>query len=818
MRPDTHVTSTRVPPVKRTRRTLRIAALLTAALLLLAAAGAWLMLRASLPTLDGHATLPGAELRVTIERDAAGVTTIRARDRLDLARGLGYAHGQDRFFQMDLMRRAAAGELAALAGPNVLSMDREARVHRFRSVARAVVAAAPASDRALLEAYASGVNAGLASLRVKPFEYWILGATPKPWSAEDTILCSHAMYLQLQDSTGHGQLQRGLLRATLPEAAWRFLEAGAPEWDAAIDGSVQAEPRLPGADEYDLRRLKGLPTELPTDAERGVEFGSNNWAVGGALTAHGAGLIANDMHLNFQVPIIWYRARLVLESAREGLDVAGVSLPGAPVIIAGSNRSIAWGFTNSYGDFSTVVRLVPAPGDASAYATAQGARPYAYVDETIEVKGAPAEHLKVAMTEWGPVIGEDWEGKPYALQWTAQDPAATNFNLIALERVRSAEEALRAAPQFGMPGQNLMVADRDGHIGWTIAGRLPRHARPGPRVPELSTDPSVGFDGWLNASEQPRVIDPPGGLLWSANARVVGGSDAVLIGDDGMDRGARAGQIHADLAQAPRPLTPASSLAVQLDDRALFLERWRALLRDLLEREHAQGHDEHEAARAVLASWSGHAAPEDAAYRLVQQFRLEAQLRAFYMLVAPARQKAPSFRFEIPSSFEGPVWRLLHERPPHLLSASYADWDALLLDSLRAAERLPVGCRTLAACTWGDVNAVHIAHPLSAALPLASRFLDMPTVRVPGARHDMPRIQGPDYGASERFSVSPGREDEGYFHMPGAQSGHPLSPFYRAGFENWQYGRPSPFMPGPAAHTLVLAGSATSAPAPAQAP
>ena len=807
---DTQV-SARFSAAERRRRALRIAALLVTALLMLAAAGGWLALRASLPVIDGHAALPGAEFRVTILRDAAGVTTIRAHSRMDLARGLGFAHGQDRFFQMDLMRRAAAGELAALAGPNLLAMDRDARVHRFRSVARAVVAAAPAPDRALLEAYAAGVNAGLASLRGKPFEYWVLGSSPQPWSAEDTILCAHAMYLQLQDSTGHGQLQRGLLRATLPEAAWRFLEAGAPEWDSAIDGSVQPEPRLPSADEYDLRSFKNLPTGLPQGTESGPEFGSNNWAVGGALTAHGAGLIANDMHLNFQVPIIWYRARLVLESVREGLDVAGVSLPGAPVIVAGSNRSIAWGFTNSYGDFSTVVRLVPAPDDPSAYETAQGARPYAYVDEAIEVKGAPTVHLKVAMTQWGPVLGEDWEGKPYALQWTAQDPAATNFNLIALEHVRTVEEALRAAPEFGMPGQNLMVADRDGHIGWTIAGRLPRHAAPGPRVPQLSTDASVGFDGWLPASEQPRLADPAGGLLWSANARVVGGPAAALIGDDGMDRGARAGQIHADLQQAPRPFVPAASLAVQLDDRALFMERWRELLGQVIERAQTRGNHEHEAARAVLATWSGRAAPEDAAYRLVQQFRLEAQMRAFYMLVAPARQKAKNFRFEIPSSFEGPAWRLIRQRPPHLLASAYADWDELLLESLRAAERLPAGCSALAACTWGEVNAVRIRHPLSAALPLLSRWLDMPTVRVPGGRHDMPRIQGPDYGASERFSVSPGREDEGYFHMPGAQSGHPLSPFYRAGFEDWRYGRPSPFLPGPALHSLILAGTATSA-------
>ena len=303
--------------------------------------------------------------------------------------------------------------------------------------------------------------------------------------------------------------------------------------------------------------------------------------------------------------------------------------------------------------------------------------------------------------------------------------------------------------------------------------------------------------GWLAPEDQPRVIDPPAGFLWSANARVVGGAAAAAIGDDGMDRGSRAGQIEADLRGAPQPFTPASSLAIQLDDRALFLERWKTLLGEVIDGARAAGHHEHDAAYDTLRAWSGHAAPDDPAYRLVDLFREQVAARAFYMLIAPARLHAHDFHFTIPSSFEGPLWRLLQQRPLHLLASSYASWDAFLLDALTASEQLPAACRTLPSCTWGKVNAVHIAHPLSAALPLLAPFLDMPTVIVPGGREDMPRIQGRDYGASERFSVSPGHEVEGYFHMPGAQSGHPLSPFYRTGFDAWATGTPTPFLPGP---------------------
>ena len=786
-------------PLRIARWTLSLAGILTLA----AVAAGWLCLRSSLPVIDGRATVPGLSAPVTIERDAAGVPTITARDRSDLARALGYVHGQDRFFQMDLMRRAAAGELAALFGPALVPEDRQLRVHLFRRAAKAAVAQLDAATRELLHAYAAGVNAGLASLRGRPFEYWLLRSRPQRWRAEDTILCVHAMFLQLQDSTGHGQLQRALLRSSLPEALWRFVEAGAPEWDASIDGSRSEEPRIPSSSEVDLRATQGLPVQPPDKVLRQLAVGSNNWAVAGARTSNGAGIVANDMHLDFRVPIIWYRARLRLDAPRP-LDLIGVTLPGAPTIVAGSNGHIAWGFTNSYGEFSRVIRLAPVPGDSGAYSAVDGPHRFEHLDEPIEVNRGPTVHFEVAMTPWGPVLGKDWRGESYALEWTAQDPAAVNLKLLDLERLQSAEEAVADAAQFGIPGQNLVVADSQGHIGWALAGRLPRRAGGEPGMPRASTDPHPGFEGWQDAAEQPRRLDPGDGLIWSANARVVGGEDALSIGDDGMDRGARARQIEGDLQAVREPFTPRASLAIQLDDRALFLERWRGLMSEVIERARLRGDRGQDAARRALALWTGHAAPGDPAYRLVYAFRQQVETRAFYMLVAPARRVAPAFELVIPDSFEGPLWRLIEQRPANLLAPDYPSWDGFLNAALLASERLPPSCSDLESCTWGTVNAVHIAHPLSAALPLLSRFLDMPIESLPGGRRDMPRIQGPTYGASERFSVAPGHENEGYFEMPGGQSGHPLSPFYRAGFRDWAEGRATPLLPGPTAHRLLL--------------
>jgi penicillin G amidase len=540
--------------LKRFLRMLRALALLVVVIAAAAALSAWLGLRASLPTVDGRARLPGLKHPLSIARDAAGVPTISGEDRTDLARGLGYVHGQDRFFQMDLMRRAASGELAALLGPGLVEVDRQLRVHRFRAVARAAVSKLDPHSRVLIDAYVEGVNAGLASLSGRPFEYWVLRSKPKPWRAEDVVLCVHAMYLQLQDSEGHLQLQRGLLRATLPEALWQFLEADAPEWDAAIDGSPGIEPRVPLASEVDLRALqKNLPVLPPDEVLKHLNLvGSNNWAVAGSRTGNGSAIVANDMHLGFRVPIIWYRVRLLMTGADNALDETGVTLPGTPSIVAGSNGSVAWGFTNSYGEFAAVVRLVPAVEGSDSYQTALGARKLDYIDEPIEVNGAPTQHLRIAQTPWGPVIGTDWEGHPYVLNWTAHDPDATNLRLLELEQAHSVDDALNVAAHAGIPGQNMMVADKAGHIGWTIAGRLPRRFGSVGSLPQLSTDAEVGLAGWLAEASQPRVVDPPGGLLWSANARVIGGAGADLIGDDGLDRGARVLHAHRACAAARR--------------------------------------------------------------------------------------------------------------------------------------------------------------------------------------------------------------------------------------------------------------------------
>lgn len=765
---------------------------------------AWLSFasRGSLPLLEGHLAGQPVTRPVALERDALGTLTVAGAKRTDVAFGLGFAHAQDRFFQMDLMRRAAAGELSALLGRGTLNVDRQNRLHRFRSVALSAVAALNADHRAILEAYAAGVNAGLRSLRVRPFEYLLLQADPAPWRPEDSLLVVVAMFLQLQEPDGHTKIQRDLVFRSLPAPAARFIYAAAAEWDSALDGTASDAPVLPSPEEFDLRKVSAPGETAPVRHARTRPLtGSNNWAIAGARTATGAALVANDMHLGLRVPNTWYHAQVRLEG---GPIVTGVTLPGAPLVVAGSNGHLAWGFTNSYGDFQDVVVAIPDPANADRYQTTEGSEAFTHVLERIEIKGEGADTLDVVGTRWGPVVAHDELGRALALQWTAHAPEAFNLALIGLESATDVTEALQVATSAGIPVQNFVVGDQSGRIGWTLAGQIPRHHGMSSAVLRQSTDPDAGFDGWLPPQDRPKILDPTEGQIVTANARVVGGHSLDLIGDGGYDRGARTRQIKEDLSRAGNRQRTADSLAVQLDERALFLERWHALLGDILTEDAIRQHPRRAEFAATLSRWSGHAAIDDPAYRLVRGFRLEVERRVFDALVAPAAARSSDFHFRVPSSFEGPLWLLVTTRPIHLLPPGHESWEAFFLSAIDAEiATLDTECPVLAACTWGKGNQVRIRHPLSRAVPLLSRFLDIPPEMLPGDE-DMPRPQGPAFGASERFAVSPGREAEAYLELPTGQSGHPLSPYFRAGHEAWARGQMAPFLPGVAEHRLSL--------------
>ena len=801
----------------------------TAAVVALVAGGAAAylrsQLRASLPQVDGERVVPGLGAPVRIERDALGVPVVRGGSRLDVARATGFLHVQERFFQMDLLRRSAAGELAALFGRVAVGLDREARPLRLRLVARRAVKAMRKDERALLAAYTAGANAGLAALGARPFEYLALRAAPAKWQDEDSLLCALAMYRDLQGSQPRQEAVLGLLRDTLPPAMADFLAPVGTEWDAPVEGEPIRMPAIPGPDVFDLREAKpeepvarslpdaplafaflGAAIGLRPADDGDLALGSNNWAVAGTHTAHGGALLANDMHLGISVPNTWYRLSLVFPGIEGERRVTGVTLPGAPFVVAGSNGRVAWGFTNSEGDWADLVLLDPVPGRPDAYRTPEGPRELEHETEAIEVSGERPESLAVLSTVWGPVIDTDHAGRRRALAWVALREGGLNASLVGMEAVGSLDEAQALAAEVGIPHQNLVVADTTGRIGWTIIGRIPRRVGHDGRAPTSWADGTSGWDGWLRPEEYPRVVDPPSGRIWTANARVVGGEKLAKVGVGGYDLGARQGQIRDDLLAIPKA-SEDDMLRVQLDDRALFLARWRKLLLDTLTPDAVAGAPRRAEARRLVDGWGGRASVDSVGYRIVRAFR--GRVRDFVLdpLLARARAKDPK-RLRpgtAPNArWEGPVWALLTARPAHLLDPRRASWDGLLLAALDSVlDELTTDGRRLAERTWGERNTTLIRHPLSRAAPRLGVLLDMKSEALPGD-NDMPRVQGPTFGASERLAVSPGREELGYFHMPCGQSGHPLSPHYADGHSAWAKGERTPFLPGPPVHLLTL--------------
>lgn len=789
------------------RRLLRFLIVSLAVLVILVIAGgvyARSRVRASLPMVDGESVIAGLDAPVRIDRDALGVPTIVGDSREDIARALGFVHAQERFFQMDLQRRQPAGELSALVGPRALVIDQEARIHRLRDVAHRAVELTEPAYRGVLDAYAEGVNAGLRALGEVPPEYLVLRATPEPWRPEDTILTVLAMFNTLQGRQALFEQTMGAMRDALPEPMFRFLSANGSEWDTPVVGGPQVRPPVPGPEVIDLRKTHArvMPQAITRDTEIDAIIGSNNWAVDGAHTASGVALVANDMHLSIGVPIIWYRASLAFPAlSGRPQKITGVTLPGLPSMVVGSNGHVAWGFTNTGGDWSDLVRIDPDPRDPAKYLTPEGPKAFEVFQEAIAAKGAAAKTLAVRWTMWGPIVWKDARGREYAQRWVAHDAALLASDITRPERARTVDDLLGTIAGLGMPNQNVTIGDDTGRIAWTIGGAIPRRVGHDGLTPESWADGTNRWDGYLAPADFPRIVDPENGRIWTANAPVVDGAQLATLGEGGYADGIRARLIRNRL-MAINKATPQDMLAVQLEDGALYLERWRTLVLQTLE--HNATGPRAEFKQLVENTWTGRASPGSVAYRLVRQFRTVFVRDVMTTLTAPATAIDPAFDYSRSLRGEGPVWQLVTARPAHLLNPQYKSWDDWMLAAVdRAIGELTADGQRLADRTWGDANRGQFTHPLASGIPFFGSFLNMPGDPLPGDVYT-PRAQAPRTGPSQRMAVSPGLEHEGILHIPTGQSGHPLSPHYADQYRAWLNGEPTPFLPGPAVNTIML--------------
>jgi penicillin amidase len=784
-------------------------------LISLAALATWLLMRGSLPRLDGESSVPGLSAPVSIQRDDRGVVTIDADSESDAMRALGYLHAQERYFEMDLMRRTSAGELAELFGAVAVDTDKRHRVHRMRARVTRHLDTIVGDKRSMMQAYVDGVNAGLADLRVRPWPYLVLRRQPEPWTLEDSALTGYAMYFDLQDSTNARELALLRMRPHVPPALFALLTHDGSQWDAPIQGAVRGDAVVPTPDQVDLRALPSPATAMASAMRDAPVKGSNNFAVSGALTADGRAIVADDMHLGLRAPNIWFRARLRYDDPQAPggrVDANGFTLPGLPAIVVGSNGHVAWAFTNSYGDWLDWQQIPACDDDTDPSATSAcpGIR---RTTERIDVAGGETVDFVVEETDWGPVLHRNPDGSRMALRWVAHLPGSLTLGLADLLSARTVDEALRVADHTAIPAQNMLVGDRDGGIAWRLLGPVPRRADACLATPAgLAKDTGAAIPNLFNGASTcpPWPLETSAGVsvdgtgvdrLWTANSRVVDGELLGRIGDGGYTLGARAKQIRDGL-MGKTHFDERDLLAIQLDDRAILLERWWRLLRE--QPTQADTPALHALADAA-AEWQGRAGIDSVGFRLVRAWRLAVHDRIAAGLAAPARA-ALEDGFEPPSipQLEGVAWPLVTRQPAHLLPPRFDSWQALFEDAAVEVRDELSAQGPLAQRNWGERNTANICHPLSRALPAFARsLLCMPAEPLPGDAN-MPRVQGPDFGASERMVVSPGHEADGIIHMPGGQSGHPMSPFWGAGHDDWVHGRPTPFLPGEAVHEMQL--------------
>jgi penicillin amidase len=765
----------------------------TATVLVLTGLSAWLALRASLPQLDGSITLPGLSAPLSLERDALGTAVLRGENRPDLARGLGYLHAQERFFEMDLTRRSAAGELSALFGEKAFTRDKLRRTHRLRARLSERLAQMPAADQALLKAYADGVNAGLAGLTLRPWQYLLLRAEPEAWSAVDSLLVVSEMFWMLQGKSVESGFELALLRERSGDALFDWLNPRGGHWDAALDASQLPPAALPSPAQLDLRKVPAGAAQKIAYSEDEAMVGSNNWAVAGSRSSNGRAILADDMHLDLGVPSIWYRTQLEIKN-KEGqvLRAAGLSLPGMPSLVVGSNGQVAWGFTNAYGQWFDWIKL-PAelpPGRLKTFT------------ETIAVKGGSGQTLELTEFDGAPIVHER-AGQRYALRWIAQQGEAYNLTLDRMLWATDAAGAIAIAQASGIPHQNILVADSKGQIGWTVAGRLWTQAPLEASYARFQT-PAMAAHQWLAPGDYPALLNPTDGQLWTANHRQLGGPKAELIGDGGFGLGARAQQIRDRLSERAKH-DQASLMAIHFDTEARFIKTWGERLSPLL-----AASSTHAEAAAQVKQWNGRADADQVGYRLIRTVRLRTLDTLWSAWTAPLLDTMPAEdkqRFKWGAQFEYSVEQALHERPVHLLPAGFASFDALLLAQVDAAlkDMTLNGAQPLAQANWGQYNASRIQHVLSKAIPLLATWLDMPS-RPQSGDANLPHVAGPAFGQSQRLVVSPGHEDEASLSMPGGQSGHPLSPFYGAGHADWAAAKATPLLAGRVVHQLQAVG------------
>ncbi len=795
----------------------------------------------SLAPLDGTLHLPGLSAPVTVRRDAHGIPHIEAANTDDLLAAQGWVTASDRLWQMDMARRLPAGEAAEVLGSALVPHDRAERTLGIRDVAERMVRTMPPAQLAQLRAYARGVNAYIAGDTL-PAEFSLLLYKPAPWRPVDSVLVALSMAETL-DERWQVKLKREQVVARLSAHGQAALAA-----DLYPSGSWRDHPPVPSApaigDPQDVPQIPLDPSQVqipvvPTGdllalaaigedgaACAGCRPGSNEWAVSGAHTASGEPLLSNDMHLTHGIPDLWYESEL-----RAGnFHVAGVTVPGLPFISAGHNDHIAWGFTALGGDTQDVyVEQINAQGEYRAVG-ADGSvqrKPVEHEKERIHVRGGADVDIDVERTGHGPIItpllarlnGLDNKGerRTLSLHWSIYDEQAKGLPLFALDSATDWTSFRAALATWWAPTLNVVYADDAGHIGYQAVGLIPVRAgglqalpiTPGltqAALPTQAVAPSTSqavpgeWTGYIPFDAMPSVLDPEGGIVATANARVSPDGYPYQLTLEWASP-YRNERIWKWLS-GKRKLTGADMLTLQTD---IFSEVDQEIAQRFA---YAVDHAAHPSERArqaadILRSWDGVLSTESPAAAIATRTE-----QAFWPAI---------LRPKIGDGWQLYDWsessyareQLIAGQPAAWLPPPYADWNdflAALIDG--AMKGTPSNLR---GWHYGDVHTIELRHPLWKLFPgvLLGRNSGVGPLPQSGGPSTVKQVSG-DLGPSQRFTADFSNLDRSTENIVMGQSGDPVSPYYRDQWPSW-YGGTTFTLPFSAAavqaaarHTLHL--------------
>ena len=734
---------------------------------------------------------------ITIRRDERGIPYIEAQNDEDLYFGQGYATAQDRLWQMDLFRRTARGELAEVlgAGPNNIAIEQD-KLHRnygFARAAEAEAAAASPRARALLEAYARGVNAYAASLDPKsmPPEFQILQYSFRPWTPADTCVVVKIFYEALSD-TWRLDIMRQAMSVLPAEKRAELLPEISPIDVLVVGKDTPSKPKsahiAPGSVSNQTLAKLAYNQQIAAAALARIGFdtdalaASNNWVVSGNHTVTGKPLLANDPHLRPTAPSIWHLVHL----SAPGIRVAGVATAGLPGVIIGHNDRIAWGFTNVGPDVQDLYLEKFNPDNSKQYQTPTGWQDAIIRQEQIKVrKGIGSSEYdtltyEVTVTRHGPIIFEA-DGKRYALHWTALDPTKNNAETsFVLNRAGNWKEFNTALESFTAPTQNIVYADVDGHIGYHAAGVVPIRKSGDGSVPYDGATDAGEWTSYIPVSKLPMVFDPPSGIIVTANQRIVG-TDYPYFLTHSWAQPYRARRIFDLLSEKPK-LSSDDFRRIQGDVYAIagvtFTKEAVKLLRPKL----TPADEKLKATLDAFEQWDGRVNAESTVAPIASTMRLA--FRSKILTAALGPDLVRNYQW---SNFDTTLDHVLRAQSPTWLPKEFSSY----ADLLRACYDEAIGTLTknLGAdqtkWTWGETAKARFPHPLAAA-PLIGAQFTVPPFPQNGTGGLIGATVNVGASVSMRLIADPSDWDKTQQGIALGESGNPKNPHWTDQLADWR--------------------------------